>query len=700
MESGSVVVGNCFFGIFADDSRQPVGEPRDDRSAAENPSGSDQSERFRPLCHFLHAQVADLELSLGNALHFGGGLFHFSRQNGFFMKIPPLRQEWSERIYAYESRLDKTQRTRTGTFYTPWEIVQPMVEKTLQPLTLRADGSFRSLEELRRVRIADPACGTGVFLLEACFQWGEILRQQAEREGKDLPQPCREVVRRNLWGIDIDSQAVEIARELLTLAGEGEVPPNLFVADSLKNWQNRAIFPDGGFDALIGNPPFLGGRKIRRMLGDDYFQFLTEEFAPGVSGNADLCAYFFRLAEKVVRPGGICGFLATNTIAEGDTRRGGLDVLVQKGARIFHAERFSWQRDAVVQVRGIHLQLPGNPDAFEPPCQLYGKRVEQIVSSLKTLNVVRKPATFPENRDLCFQGWVLASQGFLLTLAEAEEFLARDARNREVIFPYFTGEDVFLAPDTLSLRPRRMVIFFHDWPLEKAQSYPDVFRLVEERVGPQRRESRRPAHRQRWWHFGDKRPALTRILREKGLRKMLLQTRHAKYLTPTWVPVEAIYSESSILFPVESDSFLAILNSAIHECWVREMASSLGLELRYTPTTCLNTFPFPPPAELPGKLLFDLRTTACREKNFGLTELYNHFHDPTCQSPLLEQLREVHRWNDRLLLQAYGWDDLLNQATHDFLPTSRGVRFFLLPPVQQEILHRLMEKNNQKTVFS
>ncbi|MDO5113273.1 MAG: N-6 DNA methylase, partial [Planctomycetia bacterium] len=288
------------------------------------------------------------------------------------MKISHPRQEWSERIYAYESRLDKTQRTRTGTFYTPWEIVQPMVEKALQPLTLRADGSFRSLEELRRVRIADPACGTGVFLLEACFQWGEILRRQAQREGKDLPQPCGEVVRRNLWGIDIDSQAVEIARELLTLAGEGEVPPNLFVADSLKNWQNRAIFPDGGFDALIGNPPFLGGRKIRRMLGDDYFQFLTEEFAPGVSGNADLCAYFFRLAEKVARPGGICGFLATNTIAEGDTRRGGLDVLVQKGARIFHAERFSWQRDAVVQVRGIHLQFPGDPDAFEPPCQLYG----------------------------------------------------------------------------------------------------------------------------------------------------------------------------------------------------------------------------------------------------------------------------------------------------------------------------------------
>lgn len=616
------------------------------------------------------------------------------------MKIPADRQEWLQRAYAYEAQLDKTQRIRTGTFYTPWEIVQPMVEKTLRPLSLRADGSFRSLEELRKIRIGDPACGTGVFLLEACFQWGEILRQQARREGIELSHPRREVVKGNLWGIDVDSQAVEIARELLTMVGEGETPQHLFAADSLKNWQNPMVFPPDGLDALIGNPPFLGGRKIRRMLGDDYFQFLTDEFAPGVSGNTDLCAYFFRLAEKVVRPGGICGFLATNTIAEGDTRRGGLDVLIQNGARIFQVERFSWQRDAVVQVRGIHLQFPGNTDTFQPPCQYYGKPAEQIVSSLKTLNLVQKPAIFPENRELCFQGWVLASQGFLLTLPEAEELLTKDLRNRDVIFPYFTGEDVFLAPHTLALRPRRMVIFFHDWSLEKAQSYADVFRIVEERVGPQRRESRRLAHRQRWWHFGDKRPALTRILREKGLRKMLLQTRHAKYLTPTWVPVDAIYSESSILFPVESDDFLAILNSAIHECWVREMASSLGQELRYTPTTCLNTFPFPPKSvELPGKHLFELRSEGCREGNFGLTELYNHFHSRSCQSPLLQQLREVHRWNDRLLMQAYGWDDLLEKETHDFFATSRGLRFFLNQTVQHEILHRLMEINASPIVF-
>ena len=162
-----------------------------------------------------------------------------------------------------------------------------------------------------------------------------------------------------LFGADIDSQAVQIACDSLReftdlskefLSADPFIPEkNLLCADSLKLFNDKAEylrsenfpdskFPQNGFDIVLGNPPFLGGRKIRRVLGDEYFDFLTRQFTQHGSGNADLCVYFFHLAEKILRPGGVCGFIATNTISEGDSRKSGLDVLLAKGARIFSVE--------------------------------------------------------------------------------------------------------------------------------------------------------------------------------------------------------------------------------------------------------------------------------------------------------------------------------------------------------------------------
>ncbi|MDO4573950.1 MAG: N-6 DNA methylase [Planctomycetia bacterium] len=570
--------------------------------------------------------------------------------------------------FAYEQRLDKSQRTRTGAFYTSRKRAGNVVEKTLEPLLLRPDGSPKSAEELLELKLCDPACGTGIFLAEAC----RILAEKVG--GKDAK---RQVAKRCLYGYDIDPEAVRLANAMF------DGLPICSVADSL-----RVPFPENVFDAVIGNPPFLGGRKIRRVLGDASFHFLTKTFAPGASGNADWCAYFFRLAEKLLKPGGVCGFLATNTIGQGDTRETGLGVLVRHGAQIYHVENFPWDRDAAVHVLAVCLRMPGGTP-WDIPCSLDGKRVPQIHANLKTIDVSTGVRRFPENEKRCYQGWVLAGKGFLLTPQEARELLEKDPQNRDVIRPYFTGDDLFSAVDSERPIPRRFVIHFQDWDQAEAQKYPDAFRILEERVLPVREKSRRTAHRRYWWQFGDKRPALTHILREQQPQRILVQTRHAKFLIPTFVPTDAIYSESTVIFPSDSDAMFQLLNSGIHETWVRATDGTLGQELRYTPTDGFYTFPLPPLEKISYVDLHPCRKELCRQKNCGLTPLYNRFHTP---DTTLSPLRERHEQNDRHVLRAYGWDDLASRnSLYAFHDTPRGRRFTLLENVQEEILRRLHE---------
>ena len=585
----------------------------------------------------------------------------------------------AQKAYAYETRS-----RGVGVHYTPLEVARRLVRDALAPLVYRPDGTPKTLEEILSLRILDPALGAGIFLLETCAQLTDFLAQQ----GENAPDIPARIAANCLFGADIDPGAVAVAREILgEFCGFPDLDPgrNLICADSLKHF-GGASSPQ--FDLVLGNPPFLGGRKIRRALGDDYSRFLTHDFTDGASGNADLCVYFFLLASRLLKPGGVCAFLATNTISEGDSRTSGLDVLLADGAVIYRAETFPWPGTAAVEVTAIHLFFPKGSNLSAPAPILNGKPVPKIFASLKHLDPGRLLHRFPENETLCFQGCVLAAKGFILTPAEARDLLDADPRNRDVIFPYFTGDDVFSAPDPMRMTPRRYVISFGDWPLDRAEEYPLPLKIVRERVKPVRENVRRKAHRKYWWHFGDKRPALMKIIREQKLEKVLIQTRHSKYLAPTWVPTDAIYSESTILFPTRSESLLAILNSGIHEAWVRETSSSIGKELRYSPTDCFFTFPFPP-SELtrPDTRFHALRSRLCREWGVGLTTLMNFLHDPQERRQEIEELRETFLQNDAQILAAYGWTDL--SPAREFHETPRGIRFELPFDVQEEILHRL-----------
>ena len=162
------------------------------------------------------------------------------------------------------------------------------------------------------------------------------------------------------------------------------------------------VFIDrGGFDAIACNPPFIGGQKITGILGTDYRNFLVDHIASGKKGSADLSAYFFLQAKRVLRPGGNFGMLATNTIAQGDTREVGLDQIAAAGGLIFRAvPSRPWPGEASLEVAEVWIR---NGNHWSGEFVLEGKSVPGITPFLtKPGRVTGNPYRLAANADKSF----------------------------------------------------------------------------------------------------------------------------------------------------------------------------------------------------------------------------------------------------------------------------------------------------------
>lgn len=495
--------------------------------------------------------------------------------------------------------------------------------------------------------------------------------------------------------------------------------PALGQAESLAHRQRffhwPLEFPEvcaaGGFDVVLGNPPFMGGLRISGTLGDRYRHWLEFAFRP-YGGTADLCAAFYRRAFDLLKPGGRLGLVATNTIGQGDTRESGLAVILQQGGVITLARRFlRWPGAANVEVNLVGL-CKADPGASAPPAGLLldGQEVPFISSRLDP-EPEAEPYRLPLNDNKAFQGDIVRGLGFVLEPAEAEPLLVRDPKNAQCLFPYLNGEDL---NSHTQQQPSRWVICFHDWDLDQAAAYPDLLRLVEERVKPERERLRGPGDRRNrayWWQFGAYRSGLRQTI--APLRRVLVRSRVSELHALVFVKKGYIYADVTVVFAFDDDYHFALLQSSVHEVWLRKQASSLRTDVRYTPTDCFATFPFPPeeyrlqsegewyPEALPepfataarrGAAYHEHRRQVMLARGLGLTKTYNLFHDPACLDPDIARLRELHAALDLAVLACYGWEDL--DPEHGFYQNERGqTRFTVAPTARREMLRRLLELN-------
>ena len=456
-----------------------------------------------------------------------------------------------------------------------------------------------------------------------------------------------------------------------------------------------------GFDVIVGNPPFLGGRPITTHLGARYSAWLRR-LQPGSSGGADLSARFFRRAFTLLRSGGALGLIATNTIAQGDTRQTGLSWICRHGGTIFAAtRRLRWPGAAAVIVSVVHISR--GPVAL--PCRLDGRPSPRISAYLSPGGDT-EPQRLAASVGLAQQGCIILGNGFVFAdddpaatpLARMRELLAADPDLRPRIVPYLGGADLNTSP---TLSPSRFVIDLGDRSEHDARQWPALMAILEAKVKPERARKSQDMARWPWWQFWRARKDL--YARIRGLPRVLALARVSQHLALAFVDVDMIHSEQLVLIADASDATFAVLQSRVHEIWARFFSSSLGDGLRYAPSDCLDTFPFPPDwradaglAAL-GARYHQHRAAIMRRRGEGLTATYNRLHDPDERDPEILELRELHATLDRAVLDAHGWHDLAAAAGCEFEREHGGERRRLRwpPALHDEVLARLLAQNQR-----
>ena len=446
----------------------------------------------------------------------------------------------------------------------------------------------------------------------------------------------------------------------------------------------------GGFDAIVGNPPFQGGQRITGALGTSYREHLVEWIGDGRRGSADLVAYFFLRAAGLARPGGMTGLLATNTIGQGDTREVGLDQVHEQGSSIARAVPSEpWPGGANLEVAHVWVRR----GAWEGEAVLDGHPVRAITTSLEPVSRVSgTPRRLAVNAGQSFQGSNVLGLGFMLTPHEAQTLIDRDSRNADVLMPYLNGEDLNSRPDA---SPSRWVINFRDWPIERAQEYPDCFEIVERLVKPERAKNRDPRRRDIWWQFT--RPTLDLYEAIAGLDRVIVIARVSKTVMPVLLRSVGVANEKVVVFAYDDDGHFGLLSNGFHWWWAVGHSSTLRRDTQYTPTDCFETFPQPDLTDAVahgGAQLDAHRSALMLDRREGLTKTYNRVHASDEHAEDIRRLREIHVELDHAVRDAYGWTDL--DLGHGFHETRQGIRFTFEPVVRQEILDRLLELNLER----
>lgn len=620
--------------------------------------------------------------------YFNGGLFAEIPRielapSQLDLLINSAREDWKSvrpSIFGniFEASSNQARRHSLGQHFTSEPDILKVVRPTIiEPWEERIEAAknIRELEgilfALQQFRVLDPACGSGNFLymgynalkdLEAKV----LKRIQYRRKAESLKgQAALGFVTTNqFYGLDTDAFAVELARVTLMIARkvahdrlgltEQELPldnldKNIVQADALFDEWPQA-------DAIIGNPPFLGGKHMRLNLGDEYVDRVFDRYQD-VKDSVDFCTYWFRLANQRMGANGRAGLVATNSVRHGKSRRESLDYVRNNGGHIHSAVSTQpWSGEANVHVSIVNWSKQ-QPKSY----RLDDAEVDSINTSLRSTTDVSEAVQLKANKGYCFQGVIPVGTGFNVEPAKAEEWLAQDPRYAEVVKPFSMGAN--LAKNPLG-QPDRWIIDFADMDLEEAEKYEKPFEQVKELVRPARLENRRKVTKTYWWRYGEKRPAMREAL--APLAHFFAVPRVSKWAV--FVTMEKEWLPGDLNVVVASDDYycLGVLTSLVHRRWMESQKSTLEDRTRYSHNSCFESFPFPQlinakQADAIRKTMVALneyRNSWMNEHQSGITDLYNrYYHEPA------SKLSKMHRALDQQVFKAYGWsieEDLLS----------------------------------------
>ncbi len=577
--------------------------------------------------------------------------------------MQPLRREWDETKQIVEALL-ATGKKKPGA--APVQLSNPAKKKAMGEAEAIIQ---RFLTRLQSVKVLDPACGSGNFLYVTLqklkdLEKSVILHSMDSGLASFFPM----IGPWQLYGIELNPYAHDLAQMTVWIGwlqwlkfngfGSPEEPilramsSNFQCKDSILDLSDSANPKEPDWpkvDFIVGNPPFLGGNRIRKELGDAYVDALFKVYKDRVPAFADLCCYWFEKARAHIEKGGCkrAGLLATQGIRGGANR----EVLkrIKESGDIFWAVS---DQDWILDGAAVHISMAAFDNGSEESRTLDGQPVATINPDLTSAADLTAAQTLRENLNLCFMG-PSAKAPFDIDGETARAMLAATGNpnkrpNSDVIRPVASGIDL--------VRGSRgcWTIDFALMPMEEAAQYEAPFEYVKRVVKPAR-ETRRDDFRGCWWQYARPRPEMRGAL--KGLARHIVTPEVSKHRVFVWVLPEVLCNQQTLIFARSDDYFFGVLHSRIHEVWALEHGTQLETRPRYTPTTSFETFPFPKPTPAQELAIADAARglVAKRDewlagqdsKPRHLTRLYNE--RPTW-------LDLAHKKLDAVVFAAYGWD--------------------------------------------
>ena len=580
-------------------------------------------------------------------------------------------------------------------------------------------------DRIASIKVLDPACGSANFLYVALRLLLDLQNEVLNfSDEMGAGRPYITVTPAQLYGIETNEYAHELAQMTIQigyiqwLRDNGYGSPaepilkqtkNILKMDAILQQPEKVTVTSEvtvtsprepewpPVDVIIGNPPFLGDRKMRRELSDKYVDEIRKLYGDRLPGGSDLVCYWFEKARAMIEQKKCkrAGLLATQGI-RGGLNRAVLDRIKASG-NIFWAESDrAWILDGAV----VHVSMIGFDDGTEPNYFLDGKSVTSINSDLSSSFDLTLAKELSENARISFIG-TQKSGPFDLTEKQAKEMLAiqgnpNNRPNSDVVKPWINAIDVTQSP-----RNMWVIDFGPNLAIEEASKYDAPFEYVKAHVKPIRDRVRREAHKKKWWLFGDTRPGMRVAL--KSLSRYIATPMVSKHRVFVWKSTSVIPENLLVVIARNDDYFFGVLHSKLHELWARRKGSQLREAesgSRYTPTSTFETFPFPwAPSKEPKN---DPRVRAISQAAKELVEQRDRWLKPESQVTVTLKVTvtsdEPKAAKKRTLTNLYNqrptWLDLAHKKLDEAVFAAYGWKSDL---TDEEILEKLLALNLERS---
>jgi very-short-patch-repair endonuclease len=457
-------------------------------------------------------------------------------------------------------------------------------------------------------------------------------------------------------------------------------------------------------DYVVGNPPFIGNKRMKLVLGNGYTNALRYVWKY-VPESADFVMYWWNKAALLVNQGTYrsFGLITTNSLTQSFNKRVVEAHISSQGILTFAIPDHPWvdsadgaqvrvamtvftQAYCLKRGRLVEVILERGTDEGEAYVELQ-ETIGEINSDLSVGPNLSKLKRLLSNQGLSCPGIQLSGQGFIIPGEEINKFTQQT--QLQIIRRYLIGRDLTQTPnekfiiDTFGLSEVALQI-----------KYPDAYQWLLERVKPARDQNPRRSYSQKWWLHAETRATFRPGI--ASIKRYIATCRTAKHRVFTFLSSDTLPDAKIVFIALEDAYYIGILSSQIHIIWALRSGAWLGVgnDSNYNHSDCFSKFPFPDPTpeqkqkirELGERLDAHRKRVQAQHPDVTITAMYNLLEKIRAgeelsdkdrefnNKALVSTLKQIHDELDVAVFEAYGWEDLISPSPLTPRPLGEGNR--------------------------